>query len=95
MNVSKLIYAVAAVGFSASMAHATTTLVAVNGTSGPWEQSVNPTLNYGVHDNLAPTSVSSGYDFAPGGVFTFTYVSELRQMDSGARLMTLRARQVM
>jgi hypothetical protein len=75
MNVSKLIYAVAAVGFSASMAHATTTLVAVNGTSGPWEQSVNPTLNYGVHDNLAPTSVSSGYDFAPGGVFTFTYGS--------------------
>ena len=45
--------------------------VAVNGQAGPWSQTVNPTLNYGVGDNLAPTMVG----VLAGGSITIQYVS--------------------
>ncbi len=54
-----------------------TTTVTVNGNQGPWEQSLNPTFDYGDGSNMGPTvvSASSGISFAPGGTITVTYAS--------------------
>jgi len=61
----------------APFALAQSTTITVNGTQGPWLQSLNPSFNYGSNDNLAPAvvSASSGVSFAPGGTLTVTYVS--------------------
>ena len=56
-------------------AHATTVDVSVGGTQGPWDQTVNPAMTYGSDDNTAPTSVSTGFDFSVGSMFTVTYIS--------------------
>src|ERR1700733_12515982 len=58
---------------------AQSTTVTVNGTQGPWLQSLNPSFNYGDGTNSAPTAVdaSSGIPFTPGGTVTLTYVSGL------------------
>jgi PEP-CTERM motif len=37
---------------------ATAATVSVSAFSGPWSQTANPTLDYGVHDNSAPTVLS-------------------------------------
>jgi hypothetical protein len=63
--------------FSAAAVNATTIDVNVDGHSGPWLTSLNPTLDYGTHDEAAPTSVSSGFNFSSGGTFEVTYVSGL------------------
>ena len=54
-----------------------TTTVTINGTQGPWEQSLNPKFDYGDGSNMAPTVVSaaSGISFTPGGTITVTYGS--------------------
>jgi uncharacterized protein (TIGR03437 family) len=51
----------------------------VNGNQGPWEQSLNPSFNYGNGSNTEPTviSASSGIPFTIGGTLTVTYVSGL------------------
>jgi PEP-CTERM motif len=51
----------------------------VQGTEGPWLQSLNPSYNYGVGDNAAPDAISgaSGISFAAGGTITVTYLSGL------------------
>jgi uncharacterized protein (TIGR03437 family) len=59
---------------------AESTTVVVNGNQGPWEQSLNPSFNYGDDGtNTAPTviSASSGIPFTIGGTLTVTYVSGL------------------
>ena len=40
----------------------------VDSQAGPWDISVNPTFDYGVHDNGGPTIVSAadGFDFSAG-----------------------------
>lgn len=54
-----------------------TVTTTVDGTAGPWSQSVNPSFDYGVHDNAAPDvlSATNGFSFAAGGNFTVTFVS--------------------
>jgi uncharacterized protein (TIGR03437 family) len=66
-----------ALALLAPFAAAQSTTVTVNGTQGPWLQSLNPSLNYGDNTNGAPTAVgaSSGIPFTPGGTVTVTYVS--------------------
>ena len=51
--------------------------ITVNGNQGPWQQSLNPNLNYGAGDNAAPAVVNgaSGIPFPTGGILTVTYVS--------------------
>lgn len=51
--------------------------VTVKGNQGPWQQTLNPTLNYGAGDNAAPLVINgaSGIPFPTGGVLTVTYVS--------------------
>ncbi len=53
------------------------TTVTINGNQGPWEQSLNPSFNYGDATNTPPTvvSASSGIPFTPGGTVTVTYAS--------------------
>jgi len=53
------------------------TTVTVNGDQGPWQQSLNPTFNYGSDDNQPPVVVSaaSNIPFVAGGTLTITYVS--------------------
>lgn len=62
----------------ASVCNAAT--VSVSGQSGPWSQSANPTLNYGVGDNAAPTAVP----IAAGDNITVTYSSGFTSAFSGA-----------
>ncbi len=72
-----LVSAAALLAWLAPFACAQSTTVTVNGTQGPWQQTLNPNYNYGFHDNLAPAvvSASSGIAFTPGGTLTLTYVS--------------------
>ena len=56
------------------------TLVTVDSNAGPWLVSLNPTYDYGIHDNTAPSIVNkgnSGIDFIPGRPLTIIYVSGL------------------
>jgi len=77
MNLKMIAVSGAAILAFASTTQAATTTVSVNAADGPWQQSVNPTLEYGTlpNDNAAPASVSSGFDFAAGGDFTISYLS--------------------
>jgi len=61
----------------APFALAQSTTITVNANQGPWEQSLNPSFNYGYGDNTAPAIVSaaSGISFSPGGTVTVKYVS--------------------
>src|SRR6476620_8093556 len=62
---------------AATSAMAATTIVSVDSHSEPWQFS--PTLNaaysFGTQDGIAPTVVSSGFDFSAGGSFTITYLA--------------------
>jgi hypothetical protein len=53
--------------------------VVVNAQSGPWAQALNPSLNYGVGDNLAPASVG----VTAGDSVTISYVSGLTSSFAG------------
>ena len=61
----------------APAAQAQSTTVTVNGAQGPWQQSLNPSFNYGSNDNAPPTAVSAtnGIAFTAGGTLTVTYSS--------------------
>jgi uncharacterized protein (TIGR03437 family) len=61
----------------APFALAQSTTITVNANQGPWEQSLNPSFNYGFGDNAAPVVISaaSGISFSPGGTITVKYVS--------------------
>jgi hypothetical protein len=82
---SKLLAAAAmsVVALTATLATAATVDVAVDSQSGPWLTSVNPTLDYGDHSESGPTSVSAGFDFTAGGVFTITWLSGLTSAYGG------------
>ena len=58
----------------ASLAQAQSTTVTVNSAQGPWQQSLNPSFNYGSDDNDPPTAVSAtnGIAFTTGGTLTVT-----------------------
>ncbi len=62
---------------SAAVVQGQSTTVTVNGDQGPWQQSLNPSFNYGFGDNQAPAIVSatSGIPFTTGGTLTVAYVS--------------------
>ena len=53
------------------------TTVTVNGNQGPWQQSLNPSFNYGSDDNQPPAVISSASEipFTIGGTLTVTYLS--------------------
>jgi N-acetylneuraminic acid mutarotase len=52
--------------------------VTVPGTAGPWSPTLNPGLDYGIHDNTNPVVIDgSVIAFASGAVLTITYVSGL------------------
>ena len=61
----------------APIALAQSTTITVNANQGPWQQSLNPSFNYGYGDNTAPAIISaaSGISFASGGTVTVKYVS--------------------
>ena len=62
--------------------------VTIPSTAGPWNQSLNPAFNYGVHDN-GPSVVidtSTGIAFTPGSALSVTYVSGLVQAGVGFQL---------
>ena len=68
-----------AVAFSLS---ASTVSVSVGGTAMPWlwdTVSMNTASSFGTQDGTGPTVVdsSSGLSFAPGGIFTITYLAGL------------------
>lgn len=56
-------------------AFAVTTSTTVDSTAGPWDPTINSSLDYGQHNNSAPDAVSSPFSFAAGGQFTITYDS--------------------
>jgi len=82
---SKLLAAAAMSVFAltATLASAATVDVAVDSQSGPWLTSLNPSLDYGDHSEGGPTSVSAGFDFTAGGVFTITWLSGLTSAFGG------------
>jgi hypothetical protein len=59
----------------------------IDGTQGPWtfSSSLNSSFQYGTDSELPPTVVgaSDGFDFAPGGTFTITYLSGTVSVGSG------------
>jgi uncharacterized protein (TIGR03437 family) len=61
----------------APFALAQTISTTVNSNQGPWQQSLNPSLDYGFGDNAPPDiiSTSSGIPFTAGGTVTVAYVS--------------------
>ena len=61
-------------------------LYTVDSHAGPWDQSLNPSFDYGVHDNNGPTYVNhgnSGLNFNSGDVLTITYISGLTSAFGG------------
>ena len=56
---------------------APTQTATIPSTAGPWSQGLNPSFDYGFHDNTPPVVIdgSSGLAFTPGGTLTVTYVS--------------------
>ena len=56
---------------------ALTSQVLVDSQSTPWNPEINVGYDYGSHDLLTPTSVSAGFDFTAGNLFTISYVSGL------------------
>jgi hypothetical protein len=66
--------------FIAHPALAGTVNVTVDATAGPWVQSLNPSFNYGIGDNTAPTIVSG---LTNGESVTVAYVSGLWSMFGG------------
>jgi hypothetical protein len=77
MRLALLSAAAASLFLMAGQAAATTVDVSVDGHSGPWQWNagLNNTLEYGLNDQIAPTSVSAGFNFAAGGTFTITYLA--------------------
>lgn len=60
--------------------HATSITASVNGQSGPWNVSLNPSYSYGVpvgtpNYNLDPTVVADGLNITPGGTLTIAWIS--------------------
>ncbi len=81
-NTSSTDYPITSIGACSGSSGGTppeSTTVVVNGNQGPWEQSLNPSFNYGNGSNTEPTviSASSGIPFTIGGTLTVTYVSGL------------------
>ena len=70
--------------FLASHANANSIIVSVDSQSSPWDQTLNPTLQFGDGSGSAPFSVSSGFSFAPGSDFTITYLDGLTNPYGGA-----------
>jgi hypothetical protein len=64
----------AAIGYAMAVgsAQAGTVIVSVDSQAGPWDQAVNPTFDYGVHDNSGPTVVGGLTD---GEAVTIAYRS--------------------
>jgi hypothetical protein len=59
--------------------------VTIPSSAGPWLQSLNPTFDYGVHDNTAPIVIdaSSAVPFTSGNTLTVTYLNGLVQAGVG------------
>jgi uncharacterized protein (TIGR03437 family) len=76
-SLPKVVVSLFALGWFAQLALAQTATVTVNANQGPWQQSLNPSFNYGYGDNATPAVISaaSGISFAPGGTVTISYVS--------------------
>lgn len=70
--------AIAAIAVAGS-AFAGAVTVSVDGQAGPWDQGANPSLDYGVHDNLGPTVVN----VTAGDNLTISYVSGLTSAFGG------------
>jgi hypothetical protein len=53
--------------------------------AGPWSPALNPTFDYGVHDNTPPVVIdaSSGIAFTPGSTLTVTYLNGTVQAGAG------------
>src|SRR5215467_3387327 len=64
--------------FLTSMASAVTVL----GTAGPYDPTLNPTIDYGIHDNTAPTAIPVN----AGDNITIAYISGLTSAFGGAPL---------
>jgi hypothetical protein len=60
-------------------------LTVIPSTSGPWSPSLNPTFDYGIHDEGPPVVIdaTSGLSFTPGSTLTVSYVSGLVQAGVG------------
>ena len=59
--------------------------VTIPSTAGPWSQGLNPTFDYGTHDNTPPVVIdaASGAAFTPGSTLTVTYLSGTVQAGAG------------
>ncbi|MBI1765773.1 MAG: hypothetical protein HYR56_30580 [Acidobacteria bacterium] len=62
-----------------------TATVPILSTTGPWLQGLNPTFDYGTHDNTPPVVIdaANGADFTPGSTLTITYLSGTVQAGAG------------
>jgi uncharacterized protein (TIGR03437 family) len=76
-SLPKFLVSLFALGWSAQFALAQSATVTVNANQGPWQQSLNPSFNYGDGTNATPTVISAanGISFASGGTVTISYVS--------------------
>ncbi len=56
---------------------ALTISIQVGSQAGPWDTWLNPSFDYGIHDNISPVVIdeTSGLSFAPGNSLTITYIS--------------------
>jgi hypothetical protein len=59
--------------------------VTIPSTAGPWDASLNPAFDYGVHDNTAPAVIdaSSGIAFTAGSSLNVSYSGGLVQAGAG------------
>ncbi|WP_152098695.1 hypothetical protein [Lacipirellula parvula] len=57
--------------------HSVASVFTVDATSGPWDPDLNPTAVYGDGSDSPAFSITSGFDFTAGGLFTFEYISGL------------------
>ena len=76
---SSIVSFISAAILVASVSAASAVTVAVDARSGPWSRAANPGFNYGIGDNLAPTSVP----VIPGTTVTISYDSGLTSSFAG------------
>ena len=80
MRVLLTLTVVAGALLASTSSQAATLSFSVDGQAQPWSYSTSPgglnsSYQFGTNDGVAPTAVSSGFDFSTGGTFTITYKS--------------------
>jgi hypothetical protein len=64
------------------------TVIFINGNVGPWSQALNPTLDYGAHDNMAPGVIDTIFDFSVNSPFSITYLGSKTSPNGGTPYAT-------